>query len=49
MAGAYAHLDHRTNQAGQPTTPGLRKRGDVTPVADDDAFHIGSNTKGMTK
>jgi len=27
---------------------GIRKRGDATPVADDDAFHIGSNTKGMT-
>ena len=27
---------------------GVRKRGDVTPVAADDAFHIGSMTKGFT-
>ena len=27
---------------------GIRKRGDATLVAGDDAFHIGSNTKGMT-
>ncbi len=27
---------------------GVRKRGDATPVTDDDAFHIGSNTKAMT-
>src|SRR5450432_1360450 len=27
---------------------GFRKRGDPTPVADDDAFHLGSNTKAMT-
>jgi CubicO group peptidase (beta-lactamase class C family) len=27
---------------------GVRKQGDVTPVAETDAFHIGSNTKAMT-
>ena len=27
---------------------GIRRRGDGTPVTNDDAFHIGSNTKGMT-
>ena len=27
---------------------GVRRRGDTTPVTDDDAFHIGSNTKAMT-
>jgi CubicO group peptidase (beta-lactamase class C family) len=27
---------------------GVRKRGDATPVTDDDVFRIGSNTKAMT-
>jgi len=29
-------------------TAGIRKRGDPAPIGGEDAFHIGSNTKGMT-